>query len=90
MVNFEWDELKNVKNLEKHQISFEKAQDAFFDKNRIITIDHKHSTKDEVRYFCFGMVDERVMTVRFTIRNSKIRIFGAGFWSQGKLIYGKK
>ena len=29
------------------------------------------------------------MTVRFTWRSRKIRIFGAGFWRKGKTIYEK-
>ena len=35
-MTFEWDESKNLENIEKHQVSFETAQGAFFDKNRII------------------------------------------------------
>lgn len=27
------------------------------------------------------------MTVRFTYRNNKIRIIGAGYWRQGKKVY---
>jgi hypothetical protein len=30
-----------------------------------------------------------IMTVRFTWRNQKIRIFGAGYWRKGKAIYEK-
>jgi hypothetical protein len=30
-----------------------------------------------------------VMTVRFTWRSGKIRIFGAGYWRKGKAIYEK-
>jgi len=35
-MRFEWDENKNLENIEKHKISFEIAQEAFFDKKRII------------------------------------------------------
>ena len=35
-MTFEWDETKNHDNIEKHNVSFEKAQEAFFDKKRII------------------------------------------------------
>jgi hypothetical protein len=28
-----------------------------------------------------------VMTVRFTWRGSRIRIFGAGYWRKGKRLY---
>ena len=29
-MTFEWDEDKNSENIQKHRVSFEKAQDAFF------------------------------------------------------------
>lgn len=64
------------------------AQRAFLDLNRIIAQDLEHSGK-EVRYYCFGKVDKAVMTVRFTYRNQTIRIFGAGYWRQGRKIYEK-
>lgn len=89
-MGFEWDEKKNRENIRKHNISFFDAQDAFFDKNRIITIDIKHSTKAEKRYFCFGLVEEKIITVRFTIRDNKIRIFGAGYWREGRKKYEKE
>ena len=84
--NFEWDDNKNKSNQEKHKISFEKAQNAFLDANRIIAQDLEHS-QSETRYFCFGKVDEEIITVRFVYRNDKIRIFGAGYWRKGKKIY---
>jgi hypothetical protein len=33
------------------------------------------------------MVDGGVMTVRFTYRDGRIRIFGAGYWRKGKQVY---
>lgn len=84
--NFEWDENKNSENQIKHGISFYDAQRAFFDLNRLIAEDLEHSV-DEDRFYCFGKVDEEIMTVRFTYRNNKIRIIGAGYWRKGKKIY---
>lgn len=88
-MNFEWDELKNQSNIEKHGVSFFEAQIAFLDENRLIAKDVSHSDK-EARYYCFGMVNNMVMTVRFTYRSNKIRIFGAGYWRKGKKIYEKR
>jgi len=87
-VNFEWDENKNLINKEKHGVTFEKAQYAFKDINRVIAEDIEHSD-DEKRYFCFGEVDGGVITVRFTYRDDIIRIFGAGYWRKGRKIYEK-
>jgi uncharacterized protein len=88
-VSFEWDESKNLENLAKHKVNFEIAQYAFADSNRVIAADLGHS-KTEKRYFCFGLVDGLLITVRFTYRASIIRIFGAGYWRKGKAIYEKQ
>ena len=87
--SFQWDEIKNRSNVEKHGVDFKQAQRAFWDKNRIIAEDLGHS-EIEKRYFCIGCVDGEILTVRFTWRESKIRIFGAGTWRKGKQIYEKK
>jgi uncharacterized DUF497 family protein len=88
-IEFEWDENKNVSNQAKHGISFERAQYAFADKRRIIAEDLEHSLLEK-RYYCFGMVDREIVTVRFIYRNNKIRIYGAGYWRKGKQIYEKQ
>jgi len=77
---FEWDENKNIANQKKHGISFYEAQNAFLDLKRIIK---------EERYYCFGSVNNEIVTVRFTYRDNVIRIIGAGFWRNGRVIYEK-
>ena len=52
----------------------------------VIAEDLEHSGA-EPRYFCFGEVAGGVMTVRFTYRAGRIRIFGAGYWRKGTRIY---
>lgn len=86
---FEWDEKKNSENQKKHGLSFEIAQYAFADPNRVIAEDHSHSDK-EVRYYCFGKVNDGIITVRFTYRKNTIRIFGAGYWRKGRKVYEDK
>ncbi len=88
-VDFEWDEVKNIINQLKHGVSFEAAQNAFEDPNRIIVRDIQHE-KGEKRFFCFGKVDGAILTVRYTLRRKRIRIFGAGYWRQGKKHYEKE
>ncbi|MFZ1977707.1 MAG: BrnT family toxin [Bacteroidota bacterium] len=85
---FEWDENKDRLNQKKHNLSFGVAQYAFNDSKRIIAKDIEHS-KGEERFYCFGKVDEKIVTVRFTYRNNKIRIIGAGYWRKGNEIYEK-
>lgn len=85
-VNFEWDKGKNDSNIKKHGVSFEEAVRAFLDPERKVRFNKKHS-KHEDRFFCFGKVGHRVMTVRFTVRGQKIRIIAAGYWREGRKVY---
>ena len=87
---FEWDEKKNLANQAKHRIDFYKAQQAFSDPRRIIVADALHSTPQEERFFCIGRIGEDIVTVRFTWRCGIIRIFGAGYWREGKSRYEKQ
>jgi len=86
--NFEWNEAKNLENERKHGVSFSEAQFAFLDESRVIAEDLAHS-QEEKRYYCFGLNQEKtgILTVRFTYRLERIRIFGAGYWRKGKKIY---
>jgi uncharacterized DUF497 family protein len=86
MSDFEWDPGKNRINQAKHGVGFELARHAFLDPRRVIAEDLDHSDHEQ-RYFCFGRVEDAIITVRFTWRNGKIRIFGAGYWRKGKAIY---
>ena len=86
---FEWDDAKGRANLRKHGVSFETAQHAFGDPKRIIAEDLEHSQREN-RFYCFGRVDDEILTVRFTYREQRIRIIGAGYWRKGKALYEKE
>ncbi len=86
---FDWNEAKNAANLEKHKVSFQDAQIAFLDPQRVIARDLDHSETEE-RFYCFGKVAGGVLTVRFTHRGSLIRTIGAGYWRKGKQVYDKE
>lgn len=85
--SFKWDERKNLENQRKHGVSFETAQYAFADPNRLILKDTRHSIPEEERFYCVGRVEGGIMTVRFTLRDNTIRIFGAGFWRKYRKYY---
>ena len=85
--SFEWDDEKDAQNRKKHGVPFVLAQFAFADPHRLILEDLSHSTETEKRYFCLGKIGDGILTVRFTYRNNRIRIFGAGYWRKGKRIY---
>lgn len=86
---FEWDEEKDRENQTKHGVSFELAQYAFADPNRVIAEDLGHSGMEK-RYYCFGKVGGGILTVRFTYRGNTIRIIGAGYWRKGRKIYEER
>ena len=88
-VKFVWDPRKEAKNIAAHGVDFETAKFAFADSKRIFASDKKHS-RSETRFFCFGMAQGRVLTVRFVLRGGDIRIIGAGYWRDGKKIYEKE
>jgi uncharacterized DUF497 family protein len=88
-IHFEWDEDKDRANQEKHGVSFQQAQHAFSDAYRVIAKDVEHSHSED-RFYCFGMVNGGVLTVRFTYRDGMIRIYGAGYWRKGKAIYERE
>lgn len=87
--DFEWDSEKDKSNQIKHGVSFALAQLAFLDEHRVILEDLEHS-RDEKRYYCLGRIADGIMTVRFTYRQDKIRIIGAGYWRKGKQIYERE
>ena len=88
-LDFEWDDEKDIVNQLKHGVSFSTAQKAFEDPNRVIHDDLEHS-EDERRSYCFAKLGGAVLTVRFTYRGNRIRIFGAGYWRNGGEIYEKE
>ncbi|WP_083908652.1 BrnT family toxin [Thioalkalivibrio thiocyanodenitrificans] len=87
--SFEWDPEKDLVNQAKHGVAFSEAQSAFVDPNRVIAEDLSHS-HGEKPYYCFGKVGGGILTVRFTYRHGRIRIFGAGYWRKGKQIYERE
>lgn len=89
MAHFEWDPEKDEANRIKHHVSFAEAQHAFADPKRVVARDLEHSRTEE-RFYCFGMFKGGVLTVRFTYREGAIRIFGAGYWRRGKVIYERQ
>jgi hypothetical protein len=87
--SFEWNRQKDWENQQKHGVSFAVAQFAFTDPRRVIAEDLSHSATEK-RYYCFGRVQGRILTVRFTYRNGRVRILGAGYWRKGKMIYDRE
>ena len=76
-MRFEWDDHKEKLNLKKHGVDFSLAPLVFDDVQAVITKDVKHSISED-RFYIVGKANGMVLTFRFTVRGSRIRIFGAG------------
>jgi len=76
-LQFEWDEEKAKKNLNKHGVSFEEASAVFGDPLAITIPDPLHS-EDEDRFITLGESSRRrLLVVVSTERGDNIRIISA-------------
>jgi len=80
VLRFEWDK-GNIGKNKKHKVENEEAEDAFYDTNRIVFTDVRHSTKLEKRYVLFGKTKQgEKLFIAFTMRGKrkeKVRIISA-------------
>jgi len=74
ILKFEWDENKNELNKRKHGISFETAQEVFYDNAAVLFDDPDHSICEE-RFLIIGM-----------LRSSKICIVSHCYRSNENII----
>ena len=80
-MKFEWDEEKNLTNIEKHKISFEEAKTVFYDINAVYIYDEVNSIHED-RFNAIGIPEgfERKLTVCHCYRGEDdeiIRIISA-------------
>lgn len=74
---FEWDAGNRDKNQLKHRVSPSECEQAFFNQPMLLLDDPKHSAL-EARWLLLGRTDEdRLLTLVFTARGSKIRVISA-------------
>jgi uncharacterized DUF497 family protein len=71
---FEWDEVKRLANLEKHQIDFIDMQEIFDGR---ATVEVAGNSDVESRHLTTGSVDGKLYSVVWTQRDSRIRIISA-------------
>ena len=77
MLLFEWDENKNIKNIEKHSISFTEAATVFKDILSLSYFDPDHSEGEE-RSVIIGLSEKNnLLVVAYTERNDNIRLISA-------------
>ncbi len=77
-MKFVWDDQKNTINIKKHGIDFETAALVFYDDNRIIRYDEKHSVYED-RYVTIGSIGGMitVIMVVFTEDDDMVRLISA-------------
>ena len=69
---FEWDENKRLRNLDKHGIDFQDAEQ-FFDSNPMCFHDVRQDYGEE-RFIAFGTIEGRLIMTAYTYREETIRI----------------
>ncbi len=78
IMQWEWDDAKNVANTEKHGVSFEEALQVFTDPSGIEKEDLTHSTLKERRLWRTGKLKSgRMITVVYTLQGDNIRLISA-------------
>ncbi len=75
-MDFEWDSVKNKRNVEKHSISFEQAIE-IWNLPHVDIENLAYSTNGETRSATLGQMGKKVYVIIWTMRNSKIRIVSA-------------
>ncbi len=75
-MEFEWDKEKAKLNAQKHGVTFEEAELAFYDENAVILFDDANSA-EEVRYQLIAVSPNRLLFISYTERFERIRITSA-------------
>jgi uncharacterized protein len=72
-MNFEWDESKNQKNIEKHFFDFADAREVF--SGPMLTVPDDRFDYDEVRFRGLGVLRNIVVVIAFTeLNDDTIRV----------------
>jgi uncharacterized protein len=71
---FDWDEGNIEKNLVKHSVTCQEAEEIFFDSNSLDYDDKKHSLVEERLIKIGSSFSGRILVAYYTVRRNKIRI----------------
>ncbi|MGD0308851.1 MAG: BrnT family toxin [Acidobacteriota bacterium] len=78
VIEFGWDQWNVQKNEVKHGVSRLEAESAFHDPHYRLFRDLIHSMHREARYLFYGWsLENRILTVGFTLRGARIRVITA-------------
>ena len=74
-ISFLWDDGNVAKNLKKHKVTLQEAEELFVSEPVTVIDDEKHSHEREKRFQALGQTKtNRRLFVAFTIRDNKIRV----------------
>lgn len=74
-MDFEWDDAKRLSNLQKHGIDFIDIPPVF--DGDILTVEDARYSYGEQRFVTFGLLQDRVVAVVHTERETRIRLISA-------------
>jgi uncharacterized protein len=77
VVQFDWDDGKARRNLEKHQVTFAEAETVFADPLARIDDDPDHSSEEDRKILFGWSAAGRLLLVSFVQRGQTIRIISA-------------
>lgn len=86
-MDFEWDDKKEQDNIKKHRVTFLEAVESFMDPGGFQLADPQHSGIEKRCYWVGKSASGRILTSRFTLRGSKIRIIGSAEWRKFRRLY---
>jgi len=73
-LSFEWDKGNSNKNLKKHNVTNQEAEEVFSNEPLVVLEDVGHS-KQETRFQALGVTSKRrKLFLSFTVRKNKVRI----------------
>lgn len=75
-MNVEYDEIKNLSNIQKHGMSLRTAANALNDPDAMIEYDRIHSIEED-RFTLLGQIDGKVVFVVYTMREFAVRLISA-------------
>ena len=75
-MDFEWDEAKSEACFQARGFDFAYAAWAFFDPDRVVQADTRHSYGEE-RFQVMGRIEQRLFVIVYTPRRDAIRIISA-------------
>ena len=88
-IEFLWDKGNFDKNLSRHNVTNEEIEQVFWDDDKKIHIDHKHSETEERHILLGRTFAGRILFIVFTLRNSKVRVISARDLNKKELVLYK-